>query len=482
MTAPTYDIDFADLTVDPVSKKSFKIAPGELNTTNTSLHLPGAGYAPYGEPIVESLVRLLESFASATAPVTPTIGQLWYDTGTKLLKVLASITTTGTTINYNWENVSNNTTISVTEPTDRTRLWYDTSAPVPANHQLKIFNTFSGIWQPVLPGGLQVSTTAPSSTSALWYNTSNSDVTRQEVYVYNPTTSGWQPAASHAAELLTGTVPNARLTTSSIGGNAATATLAANATKLATGRTITLATGAAGSVVFDGSANVTLNVTSLNASVLSSGTVPIDRLGSAGTRAAGYYLNGANVWTQIPTVVDAYTKVQTDALVGQRVLRDSITYAGFASNNVTLPYFRRESDNTVYYLQPRLGYTPAPVATTLAGYGITNAYTKAEVNALIPSVPPITGSLGTTGWTRLSNGLTLQWGVGPALGDDSAATVSLAVTATILNVQVTGFGVYASGTGPSWLTDSWSTTSFRVSNNYNSGPNRPFRWFAITIT
>ena len=41
-----------------------------------------------------------------------------------------------------------------------------------------------------------------------------------------------------------------------------------------------------------------------------------------------------------------------------KVTADSILHAGFASNNVDLPYFRRISDNGVYYLQPRLGFTP----------------------------------------------------------------------------------------------------------------------------
>lgn len=41
-----------------------------------------------------------------------------------------------------------------------------------------------------------------------------------------------------------------------------------------------------------------------------------------------------------------------------KVSGDFISIAGFASNNTGLPYFRRSSDNAVYYLQPALGYTP----------------------------------------------------------------------------------------------------------------------------
>lgn len=481
MTAPTYTIDFTDIAVDP-TKKKFSIVPGELNTTATPLKLPGAGYAPYGEPIIENLVHILENWASATAPLNPTIGQLWFDTSVKVLKILLSITTVGTTLQYNWGVVANNAFVSPTPPTDLDRLWYDTTAANPTDHTLKIYNTFSSQWQPVVPGAMVVRTTPPTATSSLWYNISNASPTLHELYAFNPTAEAWQPAASHQASLILGPILDANLTTSNIGGNAATATLAAAATKLATGRTISLGGGATGSVVFDGSANVTLNVTGLNASTLNSGTVPVEHLGAAGTRTGAYYLAGNNVWTQFPYIPNAYTKPETDALVNARVLRDSITYAGFAGNNTTLPYFRRESDGGVYYLQPRLGYTPAPAATTLAGYGITDAYTKAQVNALIPPAVSFPAVLGVAGWSKFPNGLTLQWGRGPALGDDSAVYIGLWIAGSILNVQVTGVGVYSDGRGPSFLTDDWSSTAFRVSNNFNSGPLREFSWFAITAT
>ncbi|QNO00210.1 hypothetical protein QGX21_gp139 [Pseudomonas phage phiPsa315] len=89
---------------------------------------------------------------------------------------------------------------------------------------------------------------------------------------------------------------------------------------------------------------------------------------------------------------------------------------------------------------------------------------------------------GGAGWQRLPGGMTMQWGQGPALGDDQAVTIGLHIPGNINTVQVTGIGVYTSGIGPGFLTDSWTSTSFRVSNNYNSGPARPFTWFAMVFT
>ena len=85
-----YLIDFTDKT-DP-AKPSFQIQPGQINTSTTSLSLPGQGRVDYGELYNENLVRMLEHFSSPTAPATPTKGQLWYDSSAKALKVYDNAT------------------------------------------------------------------------------------------------------------------------------------------------------------------------------------------------------------------------------------------------------------------------------------------------------------------------------------------------------------------------------------------------------
>ena len=54
------------------------IPDGSVNTS-TSLTLIGQGVTSYGTDQNENLVYLLENFASPTAPSTPILGQLWYD-------------------------------------------------------------------------------------------------------------------------------------------------------------------------------------------------------------------------------------------------------------------------------------------------------------------------------------------------------------------------------------------------------------------
>lgn len=60
---------------------------------------------------------------------------------------------------------------------------------------------------------------------------------------------------------------------------------------------------------------------------------------------------------------DTYTKSEVDIRVVSRAIRDAVTTIGLAGDNPDFPYMRRESDGGVYYLQPRLGFTPIQQGT-----------------------------------------------------------------------------------------------------------------------
>jgi len=64
------------------------IADGTINTSASSLALPGRNYAGYGQYVDTNFVHLLESFANVSPPANPLQGQLWYNTNTVLLMVL----------------------------------------------------------------------------------------------------------------------------------------------------------------------------------------------------------------------------------------------------------------------------------------------------------------------------------------------------------------------------------------------------------
>jgi len=59
---------------------------GTIDQT-TNLTLVGRNYSNFGQIINENFVQLLENFSNTTAPTAPIMGQLWYDSANKKLKV-----------------------------------------------------------------------------------------------------------------------------------------------------------------------------------------------------------------------------------------------------------------------------------------------------------------------------------------------------------------------------------------------------------
>ena len=108
------------------------IADGTLNTTACSMALPGKNYAGYGIYLDDNFVHLLENSSNSTAPGTPLVGQQWWDSANKLMKVW-----NGTV----WKTISSATS-SATAPTSNVTgdLWYDT-----VNQQLNVYSGSSWI-------------------------------------------------------------------------------------------------------------------------------------------------------------------------------------------------------------------------------------------------------------------------------------------------------------------------------------------------
>lgn len=99
------------------------------SSTDTSLKFPGRNITGYGQIIAENFLHILENFASATAPVNPTEGQLWYDSENGILMIWD---------NTNWKSASN-IQKSASAPSVETskvgELWVDTT-----NQQLRIYS------------------------------------------------------------------------------------------------------------------------------------------------------------------------------------------------------------------------------------------------------------------------------------------------------------------------------------------------------
>jgi len=66
------------------------ISDGTLNTTSTSVGLPGRNYSGYGNVLDTNFVHIIENFASNTVPDNPITGQLWYNTSSGKMYICPS--------------------------------------------------------------------------------------------------------------------------------------------------------------------------------------------------------------------------------------------------------------------------------------------------------------------------------------------------------------------------------------------------------
>ena len=66
------------------------IPDGTINTTSTSVGLPGRLYPGYGQVVDTNFVHVIENFADSTPPVAALKGQLWYNTANNTLCVAPS--------------------------------------------------------------------------------------------------------------------------------------------------------------------------------------------------------------------------------------------------------------------------------------------------------------------------------------------------------------------------------------------------------
>ena len=87
------------------------IQDGTINTTSSSLGLPGRNKSSYGEVLDTNFVKQLESFASASPPPNPLRGQLWFNTTSNVLCVCPA---DNTLVASNWITLTSTSNGSIT--------------------------------------------------------------------------------------------------------------------------------------------------------------------------------------------------------------------------------------------------------------------------------------------------------------------------------------------------------------------------------
>lgn len=88
------------------------------------------------------------------------------------------------------------------------------------------------------------------------------------------------------------------------------------------------------------------------------------------------------------------------------------------------------------------------------------------------------GDTAAGGWAYLGSNLTMQWGIGPLLRFDQSYIQGLHIPGFIMNVNIQAYGTWQNDQGPSFLVDSLTSSSFRVSEN-GSQNGRQYMWQAL---
>lgn len=179
---------------DPLSQ-SFTIADGSYNgpggnSTATSLRLYGKGALEWGESVNENLVKLMENFSSATAPLNPINGQAWVENviyyrnaSTNIFYVFSSTAGVWTAINV----IS-----SLSQPTAvKGQYWFNTSTQK-LHYYHQLFSQYPLSW---LPRSYMSGGEAPSASLR----------PQQQLRVYDASTGAWAPAP--VVELSTSVAP-----------------------------------------------------------------------------------------------------------------------------------------------------------------------------------------------------------------------------------------------------------------------------------
>lgn len=114
-------------TINLTNGTIFATIPDGTVNTSSSMVLVGKNYAGYGAFLDENFIHLLENASNTTAPGSPLVGQLWWDSGNSRLNIYTGAA--------GWKPFSANSS-AASAPSNNTigDLWFDTT-----NQQLKVW-------------------------------------------------------------------------------------------------------------------------------------------------------------------------------------------------------------------------------------------------------------------------------------------------------------------------------------------------------
>jgi hypothetical protein len=174
------------------------IPDGVVNSSSTSLSLPGRNFASYGQLVNTNFIRILENFANISPPSNPIRGQLWFNTTTKILHICP---TDGETNPANWYPILSPRTI-----TDLTLNNLTANEHISANN-ISVSNDINT--DDIITNNLVVNNSANISTANIGNVNSNlvttTEITASTIGTKGNITGAWKVHGSANIEGRTGT-------------------------------------------------------------------------------------------------------------------------------------------------------------------------------------------------------------------------------------------------------------------------------------
>lgn len=147
------------------------IQDGTINTTSTTLGLPGRNYAGYGQTLNTNFVKLLENSASDTPPPNSLKGQLWYNTTLNTLNVCPADNTSNaqawltlTTTNSGGSTTLGNLVVTGNITTNNLSVTNDTTSNTITVSVATVSSTLSALYGDITTGNIATLNTQSIST------------------------------------------------------------------------------------------------------------------------------------------------------------------------------------------------------------------------------------------------------------------------------------------------------------------------------
>lgn len=422
-----------------------------LDTTSSTLELPGTGYQNYGSHVLDNLVWIMQHFARDAAPDHAVKGQIWLDTTGNILKMYSG---TGWIASGSIVAAGN----APANPVVGT-FWWDTT-----NLVLSVWNALS--WTVV----------APVEKTAAWLSTKNNAPDSNNVRLLGNTTNRFNTVYTVNLDA-TGNISanQASVVNVTSTGTSNLQTVTANVVTVASSLLATNITASSNLLVQGNliAADLTVSGTTL----LNGTTVAATQLGVGKSPAGGFNLDVDGISRFGAATFNQYNGPVYQFLRNDSASANNRMYGrGVETNGSLTEFLANDANNSAtYWLQVLRTANTVNNVTIYTDTQTAALSADAQGNVSIPNGHLVfqdgtsqdtagTSLKAASGYQKLPSGIIIQWGTGQTTGGVTQ-TVTLPTAFTTSTYTVT---ISESNAQGGWLVAGVNPTLYGTSNRTTS--------------